>query len=41
VSESPFGFTEPASVEAVFEVLVTVPVESVGVVAVVNEPVAL
>jgi hypothetical protein len=40
VSESPFGFTEPASVEAVLEVLVTVPVKSVGVAAVVKEPVA-
>jgi hypothetical protein len=40
VSESPFGSTEPESVEAVFEVLVTVPVERVGVAAVVKVPVA-
>jgi hypothetical protein len=41
VSESPFGSTLPESVEAVLEVLVTVPVESVGVAAVVKVPVAL
>jgi hypothetical protein len=39
-SLSPFGSTLPESVEALFEVLVTVPVESVGVAAVVKEPVA-